>query len=412
MKTLNFTSLVFILLFMSCKDDNTVIIDKPIEPLEPLITDTILVWKVPLHPDTLNSVSIDPHFEDGKIISSGLLPFASDTEVIFALDRDGNEIWTWEDYAPEITSKKAGHTIFSENYLLVSSHTDNYSINMNNGTTNWIFVEDHGGPRMSFNEELDLVFKTFKNGQAPRGDSTYIELSSHASGEFKEVFKIIKTDDYEVHIPTVASYLNSEGDTILIFQNRQIVVSPYDGKIDLYAYNLTQKEIQWFKEDIGDGESNVRAPLIDGDYVYYCGQFHVFCYEKESGNLVFERKLHHTFQGANFLIWEDLFITNLDNGDLIAINKLTGDTEWVKENLTGCCTELRIFDDKVYLANGDLYILQASTGRLLFQYETPTQKEKGRGNADFLNAVAVDLENKMMYTTDSYYLLKMRLPDF
>ncbi|MFT5262404.1 MAG: hypothetical protein ACI8YQ_001134, partial [Polaribacter sp.] len=40
------------------------------------------------------------------------------------------------------------------------------------------------------------------------------------------------------------------------------------------------------------------------------------------------------------------------------------------------------------------------------------QKEKGRGNADFLNAVAVDLENKMMYTTDSYYLLKMRLPDF
>jgi len=374
MKFIKLIFFVITLLCVSCKDDDSVLVEKPIDPIDPVITDTILLWKKVLHPDTLNVITIDPHYKDEKIICS-YRPSLANTgvakdEIIFAIDQDGNELWTWGDYSPEITNKKVSHTIFSENYLLVSSHTDNYSINTDNGTTNWTFVKEYGGPLISYNEELDLVLKTFRDGQAPGSDSTYIEISSnHSNGEFKEVFKIRKSDDYEVHIPGVASYLNPEGDTILIFQNRQIVVNPYDGKIDLYAYNLTKKEIQWFKEDIGDGESNLRPPLIDGDYVYFCGQFHIFCYEKESGNLVFERKLYHTFQGANFLIWEDLFITNLDNGDLIAINKLTGETVWAKEDLTGCCTELRIFDDKVYLANDDLYILQCSSGRILFHQE-------------------------------------------
>jgi outer membrane protein assembly factor BamB len=416
MKIIKLIPFVIILLFLSCKDDDPVIIDKPIDPVGPATTDTILVWKKALHPDTLNVISIDPHYKDEQLICSYRPSFANagvaKGEIIFSIDQAGNELWTWRDYSPEVTSEDISHTIFHNNVLIASSWHDNYSIDINTGTTNWTYFTEHGGPYISYSKDIELVYKTLKYGNAPDSDSTSILIAGTESGLFTEVLTLRKNDDYEIYIPTVSSFIDGIGDTILIFQTQQIIISPYDGKTSLYAYNLTKKEMQWFKEDIGDGESNVRPPLIDGDYVYFCGQFHVFCYEKESGNLVFERQLYHTFQGANFLIWEDLFITNLDNGDLIAINKLTGDTEWVKENLTGCCTELRIFDDKVYLANGDLYILQASTGRLLFQYETPTQKEKGRGNADFLNAVAVDLENKMMYTTDSYYLLKMRLPDF
>ncbi|MFK7808064.1 MAG: PQQ-binding-like beta-propeller repeat protein, partial [Saprospiraceae bacterium] len=227
-----------------------------------------------------------------------------------------------------------------------------------------------------------------------------------------EVLKIRKTDDYEVGVPNAASFLNASGDTIMVYQKRQIVISPYDGKIDFYAYNLSKKEMEWAHENIGDGESNIRPPLIEGDYVYFCGRFHVFCYEKETGELVWERKLHHVFQGSNFLIHENLFITNLDNGDLVAINKNTGQDVWIKEDLSACCVELRIYDGKIYVANGDLYIVEASSGHVLFEYETPTAKEKGRRDAYFSSAVAVDLENQVMYTTDNYYLLKMKLPDF
>ena len=148
-----------------------------------------------------------------------------------------------------------------------------------------------------------------------------------------------------------------------------------------------------------------------GKHIYFATKFSVFCFEKETGNLVWQRQLYHDFQGSNYLIYEDLFITNLDNGDLIAISKYNGETVWVQERLSVCCTELRIYEDKIYMGNGDLFIIQAETGEVLFRYKTPTKKERGRSNALFLKAIAVDLENQRMYTTDGYYLLCLKHPE-
>ena len=94
-----------------------------------------------------------------------------------------------------------------------------------------------------------------------------------------------------------------------------------------------------------------------------------------------------------------------EDNHLIAINKNTGTQEWVHTSLSGCCTELRIYEDRIYFGNDKLYIVDASNGELLYKLKSPHPE------GSFRNAIAVDLPSKRMYTTDGIYMMCMELPE-
>ncbi len=71
---------------------------------------------------------------------------------------------------------------------------------------------------------------------------------------------------------------------------------------------------------------------------------------------------------------------------------------------------MRLYGDRIYYANSGLYIVDARTGEMLYEDLESPNKEAYPG-AEFKNTVAVDLEQKIMYATDGYFVMAMELPE-
>ena len=396
-----FIILSMISLVFSCKKDN---VEKPPEINQ---NDLQVIWEYSFENISLENVSISPILWNNSVLASKYEINSNENDLLLSFDKASGSInWTWEDFirpAPQsIRGKSKIHLIGSN--LYACSSQDNYSINLLDGTTIWATDNDNGSKRTSLFE--DLLFHSESYGTLPYSDSTNVLVTNVNDGSWRKVFGIQKTDDFEVYFEAPSAYINAEGDTLIIMQDRAARINPFEEKCDLYCYNQTADSLVWVKYDFtSSGSSNVQPPIVEGDRLYFGGKWDVVCLELPSGDEVWRKNLYWDFQGSNNLIHEDLWITNLDNGDLIALNKYTGEIAWVNEDLSYCCTELRVYDDRIYFGNNDLYIVDVFTGDLLHKFSSPNP------NGEFYNAVAVDLENKRMYCSDGYSLLCMDVPD-
>lgn len=405
-----FICVLLMVVFHSCDPDPIEITLPPKADPEP---DSLLLWKTPLHRDTLNSQSIDNIvFYKDRIVTSVKPSFGDEDESVLCYDTSGELQWQWNDYKPfhNLLSIKDEGIIDSKFFF--TTWYQNYCIDILTGQEQWNYITEYGDPRINGDND-NLVFKPIWYSQSnPKSDSTAIHMAPIESGEFKEVFKIRKIVGDAVHIPAIQTYRNINNDLNLVFQNNTLFMPPnYKETIDLFSYNLTKGELNWYIENIKAESWNIHLPQIDENNIYFATKYHFYSFDKETGNMNWERLMPHDFQGSNYLLHGDLLITNLDNGDLMAISKNTGETIWQNVGLSACCVKLRIYDDKVYFGNDKIYIVDATNGTLLFKYESSTKQEKGRSNAYFLNAIAVDVENDRMYATDSYYLMCLKHPE-
>ena len=395
---------------MSC-DTGPIEIDKP--PKSDTEPDSLLVWKVPLHEDTLNSNSIDQItlYRD-RVVTSVKPSFGNEDETLLCYDTTGMLQWSWNDYEPYRKILSISDEGSIDNYFFFTTWYQNFCIDIISGEEKWRYINEYGDPRINGSDH-NFIFKPIWFSQSsPRSDSTAIYMSHATNGDFQEIFKIKRTVGDAVNIPIVGSYLSPNDKLVAIFQNNTLYMPPeYKETIDLYSYDITNGELMWKVSDINAESWNIHIPQIDEDNIYFATKYRMFSFDKETGEQNWERLMPHDFQGSNYLLYNDLLITNLDNGDLIAISKHTGETVWHNKKLSACCVKLRIYDGKVYFGNGDLFIVDADTGELLHRYRSSTRKEKGRSNAFFLNAIAVDTENQRMYATDSYYLMCLKHPD-
>lgn len=408
---MNYLLLILIITSLfSCGSDPLEIALPPMVNIE---ADSLLIWKAPLHKDTLNAQSIDNIilYQD-KIVTSVNPSFGDENETILCFDTSGKIQWKWDDY-------EAYHNLLNikdegviDNKLYFTTNKQTFLIDINTGSESNRFISEYGSPRITSNGD-NMVFKTIKyTSSTPLSDSTSIYVNNLTSNRFEKKFTLLKTEGDAVHIPNVTSYINELGEENLIFQNNTLHMPPdYKEVIDLYSYNLTKEKLNWHIKDISEESWNVNLPQIDEHNIYFATKYRFYSFDKVSGNKNWERLMPHDFQGSNYLLHGDLLITNLDNGDLIAINKNTGETVWHNEGLSACCVKLRIYDDKIYFGNDDIYIVDANNGQLLFRYESSTKQEKGRNNAYFLDAISVDKVNNRIYATDSYYLMSIKHPE-
>ncbi len=370
---------------ISCKKKKEIILDSPISNNE-----LNIIWKYP--------------FPDSLIAYHGLYPILFENSIIASYQPIINT-----DYIrPSPQQVKGPYKNYTNNEkLFACSNQDNYSINMISGETNWATNKEEGNPRTSLWN--DLLFHTETFGEAPYGDSSNLLMRNITSGIWQKVFTVVKTDQFEVNLETPGAYLHSNGDTLLIFQNRQVEIAPpYPERVDLYCYNLSQDSITWFKSNLTpSGSSHVQTPLVEGDFVYFGGKWDFYCIDIVSGEIIWTHNFYWDYQLSNFLIYNDLIITNLDNGDLIAIDKFSGEQVWVNVGLSYCCTELRIYNNRIYIGNTSLYIVDADTGELLFKFKSPYYKS----GIEFNNSIAVDLINNKMYTSDYKFLYCFELPE-
>ena len=387
--------------------------NKPNHPTPPLPEppdngyQPIIIWESEITNNGNFVSSINPILVNDLIITSSqsYSGYNDNKEMVLAFDKDsGNKQWEWEDYIRpgNQTIGLAEGVALIDNTLLISSAQDNYAININSGTTIWATETEEGRARIStFGTK---VFHVARYGNSPRSDSAKTFMCDYSNGQWQEIYKISGVD-YNPALYLPVGYINEEGDTLLIFQNQGITFNPSGERVDLHCYNLTQDSLLWYKPNFTpSGSSNIRAPIVEGDLVYFGGKWDFYCIDILSGEVIWTHNFYWDYQGSNFLIYNDLIITNLDNGDLIAIDKNSGEQVWVNEALSGCCVELRIYGDRIYFGNSDLFIVEANTGDLLYKFDSPH-------NGRFDSGIAVDIENKKMYASDGHFFMCMELPE-
>ena len=396
-----FSLLLCIGLFLgpSCKKD----VKNPILPPEENLK---VIWQYNFTSGD-NGLSVAPFIYENTVLTSFRSSSSSGHEILYALDKeDGSLLWEWQEYVRTAPQKFRGkHRNFvHDGSIFLGSSQDVYEVNIQDGSTLWYSNQEDANPRISQGSEH--MYSSLTYGTAPTGDSSSVIMRSYDQADWTKVFTIVKTDAWETNLETASEYYSPEGDRFLIFQNRTLRFNPFDEKVDLYCYNQSADSLVWIKEYFTpSGSSNVQPPIVENDRLYFGGKWDVVCMDLPSGDEVWRENLYWDFQGSNILIWQDLIITNLDNGDLIALNKNSGNIEWVNEGLGYCCTEIREFDGRIYIGNKYLFIVDAASGELLHKYSSPNPQ------GEFYNAVGVDLENERMYCSDGFALLCMELPE-
>ncbi len=397
-----------LILFQFCNKPEPDLI--PVNPIPTPTTeqDTLnVLWQTPLSVDTSEGVGIHPFLHKEHIFASYQGTWSSENEVLYCFNKsNGSKIWQWEDYISNTGQSIIRHNgshIFNNGFF-INSYYDQYFVDLNSGNTIWSTQFNNGDPFISTYD--DKVFHTKSFGSSPMQDSSKIVMCDIEQGNWKDIYMIQKTDEFSVNLYPPAVQINQNSDTLLVFQCKQIRTSPYEGKVHLYCYNMTQDSIVWKREEI-DVEANVRPPIIFNNMVIYLGFGSVFCLNINDGNTLWKHTYNdsHRLYSSNYFIHNDNFIYRRDNGDMICVNPQTGSIVWESDKTGACCVEMRIYGDRIYYGNDELYIVNALTGEVLHKYRSPNPR------ASFLSAVAVDEENKRMYTTDGYFLMCMQLPE-
>ncbi len=370
-----------------------------------------VIWQMPIKSDLSYSRSINPILlEDGIIVSERR---GGENEIIKKFDLDsGSLIWNWNEYINTLPGQNMGldgTVIIYDNIIVGSSYQDHYGINTATGGSEWSTLVDHRDERISSFKES--YFHTMSYGRNAKSDSSSIRICNLLDGDCREVFRTLKKNNFETHITGIAIFENVVNDTLIIFQNRQIVLNPYEIKVDLHCYNITQKRMEWEHLEVDQwGNSNIRAPLIDGDYCYFVGLGSAYCFNIHTGEKVWQYDHNVAWQLSNFLIHDNNFIIKDDQSNLLAINKTTGQLSWKNDDASGCCVTMRLYGDRLYYGNSGLFIVDARNGKMLHRDLQSPNKEEYPG-AEFKNTVAVDLEQKIMYATDGYFVMAMELPE-
>lgn len=354
------------------------------------------IWTDVLQEDSTDALALSAiQLENGNLITS-----IEDKLVCYNYDT-GERVW--EKFHGGINRNKR---ILNGNNLYVHSFAEIFNIDTNTGELVW--SSDLGGHGNTLSFQQDRLFTGIGyNSSSFKTDSSAIVEIDLATGDIKHLFGIAN-DTFTSSLKAPGVYIDSQNDTILIFQNRSILLDPpYTGdRIDLYAYNITQKELLWCKKDFDlDGLSNiVNPPIVDGDKVYFGGSRTVYCIDIATGDILWQNRYGHSnLLRSNYQIVGDKFLFNLQDS-FIALNKHTGDQLWIKEdvNSTGLTT---ISNGRIYATMGEfLYILNLETGQQLYKMRPPIS---GGG---FHGTIAVDEEHQTMFTTDFYTARCMKLP--
>ena len=113
---------------------------------------------------------------------------------------------------------------------------------------------------------------------------------------------------------------------------------------------------------------------------------------------------------SNLLIHEDNFIIKDDSENLLAINKKTGTLSWKNNDTVSSTVTMRIYDNRIYFSKSGIFIIDARSGETLYR-NLCSPNNADRYGAKFLNAIAVDVDKKIMYATDHFYLMAIKLPE-
>lgn len=398
-----------LLLLVSCQKENDPIIIRTSPPLWDTVTDSIIndleVWRMPFNIEN-KTRSIHPVYFNNSIITSA--KGTNQQEVIYCTDKTtGSIIWTWKDWVVGGNSGIVSQEIFvvdQKGYFTPGKGKEVYCIDLNTGKTVWVEHFEDGNPGFHVDKEKGIYAKPVTVDVL----GTSLFVGSLETGKHTEVFHIESdSTEFNTTISNIKFFDLANGDRLLTFFDERWKADGnfFYSQADLHCINLTTGQELWNKIDLTPSDNSARAEnIVEGDYLYTWGMHTLYKIHITTGEMIWERGLHHTFMFSNIILEGNQLLLSLDNGDLMSIDKNSGLVLWKNKDLSGGMSNILAYDGRIYFGNVDLFIVDLEDGSLIHRFENPM-------NDMYLNKVLVDVKKGRMYSSDLTNFYCWELPE-
>ena len=379
-----------------------------------------LLWQVPLFPqDSQYSITRFTNKYYHNIIFTSKKKGWNYNEIVVAFDTLGNRLWEWEDYIkPPKDISCIPH--YSGNDMYITTGREVYAIDIESGTT--IFQtrqENYPIPSYIIGYTSGKLYHVWNADGAGIGNTkSSLMYYNKSNNEWEVEFSLVSKDSFDVALYPPSSWINENGDTILVFFDKKYktINENWPLRVDLYSYNATADTVMWVAKHIDHSAfalPNVNnPPIIDGDRIYLLCSRALHCFDKKTGEKIWETRFDDT-GGAlktNYILADGIVIIASGGGFLIGIDKITGKFRFFKNDYGGSIEHLTYYNHRVYLTNNyGLYIGDTKTGNLLYLLKTHNYCKRTPGA--FCDGVAINPEQGVMYVQDGFFLMCIKLPE-
>lgn len=377
----------------------------PFEPHKP----PELLWKHPLTQALGLANTIPPRVANGVVAYTHKRIGDPPQSPLMGLNAETGQLtWRWDDLHQDSRSGNSTSTIHTfDGIMIYSTKGPVYGIDLQTGSTKWKELRFSKGT--TYNSGYDnMVFHVFKEFPDNGLGNVHLGLANVEEGNWRLAYSLTGDSLWRPDIITFDGTISPEGDTLLYMTGSWYQPAISFSKGFLLGYNLTADSLLFQHEN-------------DGDYVY--GMLNLYqdrllasgtnlrCYQTETGELLWEKKLHNGYLSSN-PVWTSgpviagdqvlvnisgisprLFLFNIDNGQQV----------WRSEEIQ-TDSHLLVHQNTIYATGGrELKAINLSDGQLLWSIPSPHAQE--HDGAFFSPALGIDRENNRLYASDYLYAL-------
>ena len=372
-----------------------------------------LIWEVPLFEDT--SESFSPLFPpvligENVIYASDILDEENPEygkDYIIAYDKlTGNIKWVWSGYKLDRKKEKSTPQVYG-NIIVVTSGKEIYGINSETGAEEFSRITE--GYRSVIQVSKGILF--YSEEFYPDGYSSSIFMYNNSDNTWREEFKVDQEDIYKyVNLYPPEVEINQNNDTILYFQERKSKRNENFTNSSLFCYNLTKDSLIWKIDSVDSLVSNIsNPPLVDDEKVYFLTAKTFHCYDKYTGEKLWERYFEDTnFLSAGYGFYKDVIYVVDDRLNLIEVYRDSGEVKYYNNlYISHLFTVPPVYKNYILTVFKNLDIINADTGRKLHSFRSHRFVDGGVFNT----GVAVDPNTNYMYVPDGYFLNCIEFPE-
>lgn len=424
---------LFFVLFARCKP-----IDFPYTPnptlclVKPCDGDTSIlqvVWQKSIAPDSSQCRSQAPLiYNDGVVFTKGC---ETGGEMISYFNgKNGDKIWSWNNYL--FKERNPGIYDGVSQYTSLAFFNDNlerviYSLDLKNGNTKWSTQIDSGSVAASaVNPQNGYAYNVRTFFLLDRLEKSYLMRTKFDSGVWDTVYVQQPIDRFvpSCELPTI--WKSPIGDEIALFQIRYYNFDSTKGRIDVLAYNISQNKEYFRFNDIDKSQAGtVNSPYIYGNRAYVPLARTILCLDMNEKKILWSKDFNVNqgfFTGNHpFLIANNKLYVKPEDKVLYALNPDTGDQIWADtDNGYSSSKQMIFYNGVIYYtsnASGKIYAIEESTGKKIWAEPSPNyfkgaynQYRRFDGANIGSTGIAIDTANNLLYTSDNYFIMCLKLP--
>ncbi|MEI6410811.1 MAG: PQQ-binding-like beta-propeller repeat protein [Bacteroidota bacterium] len=414
--------MLFIFLFCSfaCHKD-TIVVPPVVNP--PINSKLNIVWQVPILSDTSenSTVVFGPVLGNPVYCLNYYEPSGAFIQVRDGLT--GALKWKYDQWIQPLDGLLANEMAIIKNKVIVNDWHRTYCLDGQSGALNWAIdvTQQNGNGEPHFSIFGDCIYKNNFEESPPITIHASIVRSNYLNGHWDTLVNYQARDSFVLGFTPPSIWVNPQGDTVLIIRDngaRNYIYEPYKGArnwSNIYAYNLHTKRYDWKLEDFQNNTIMYNPPIISNDRYYVATLLKVHCIDLKTGQTVWSKALSNSNLYSGFVQHKNWLIAQGTDHGIWALDMDNGKIIWYNPQPLGLIDKLFYYDGVVYFTSsgdGRLYAINAEDGSTIWAERSPNRLKKRTPNATFGQSyVAIDPDKKVIYVSDNYYAMCIKMPE-